>query len=160
MPDVHLGKGVTVSCHAGCLMGPDRPSCLSLTCQRMGAADWHSLCQRKLHLPKCGWGGHRSAADKGFPLVEPHSKLLCAHVVHFGRMMHWPSRTEQALQLPKGSLAQGSTSCACAGCGMCAVPVDGLHKEDVSHEQLVKIQQLLKRRIPTGTNAALTEVLV
>ena len=34
---------------------------------------------------------------------------------------------------------------------MCAVPVDGLHKDDVTHEQLVKIQGLLKRRIPTGT---------
>lgn len=33
---------------------------------------------------------------------------------------------------------------------MCAVPVDGLHKDDLSHEQLVKIQGLLKRRIPTG----------
>lgn len=37
-----------------------------------------------------------------------------------------------------------------AGCGMCAVPVDGLHKEDMTHEQLLKIQALLKRRIPTG----------
>jgi len=37
-----------------------------------------------------------------------------------------------------------------AGCGMCAVPVDGLHKEDMTHEQLLKIQSLLKRRIPTG----------
>lgn len=33
---------------------------------------------------------------------------------------------------------------------MCAVPVDGLHKEDMTHEQLLKIQSLLKRRIPTG----------
>ena len=33
---------------------------------------------------------------------------------------------------------------------MCAVPVDGLHKEDLTHEQLVNIQGLLKRRIPTG----------
>lgn len=33
---------------------------------------------------------------------------------------------------------------------MCAVPVDGLHKEDMTHEQLLKIQALLKRRIPTG----------
>ncbi|KAL3162503.1 hypothetical protein ABBQ32_010163 [Trebouxia sp. C0010 RCD-2024] len=39
------------------------------------------------------------------------------------------------------------------GCGMCAVPVDGLHKDDVTHEQLVKIQGLLKRRIPTGFEA-------
>ncbi|DBA69704.1 TPA: hypothetical protein ACH3X2_012636 [Trebouxia sp. C0005] len=39
------------------------------------------------------------------------------------------------------------------GCGMCAVPVDGLHKEDMTHEQLLKIQSLLKRRIPTGFNA-------
>ena len=42
-----------------------------------------------------------------------------------------------------------------AGCGMCAVPVDGLHKDDVTHEQLVKIQGLLKRRIPTGTTSCL-----
>ena len=33
---------------------------------------------------------------------------------------------------------------------MCAVPVDGLHKEDMTHKQLLKIQALLKRRIPTG----------
>lgn len=38
---------------------------------------------------------------------------------------------------------------------MCAVPVDGLHKDDVTHEQLVKIQGLLKRRIPTGTASCL-----
>ena len=38
---------------------------------------------------------------------------------------------------------------------MCAVPVDGLHKDDVTHEQLVKIQGLLKRRIPTGTTSCL-----
>lgn len=41
-------------------------------------------------------------------------------------------------------------TCYDAGCGMCAVPVDGLHKEDMTHEQLLKIQALLKRRIPTG----------
>ena len=40
-----------------------------------------------------------------------------------------------------------------AGCGMCAVPVDGLHKEDMTHEQLLKIQSLLKRRIPTGISS-------
>lgn len=33
---------------------------------------------------------------------------------------------------------------------MCAVPVDGLHKDDVTREQLVRIQRLLKQRIPTG----------
>mmetsp|Transcript_496 Transcript_496/g.1474 ORF Transcript_496/g.1474 Transcript_496/m.1474 type:complete len:344 (+) Transcript_496:155-1186(+) len=38
------------------------------------------------------------------------------------------------------------------GCGMCAVPVDGLHKDDLSLEQKVKIQGLVKRRIPTGFN--------
>ena len=37
-----------------------------------------------------------------------------------------------------------------AGCGMCAVPVDGLHKDDVSIEQLLQLQSLIKRRIPTG----------
>lgn len=33
---------------------------------------------------------------------------------------------------------------------MCAVPVDGLHKDDVTREQLVRVQRLLKQRIPTG----------
>lgn len=36
------------------------------------------------------------------------------------------------------------------GCGMCAVPIEGLHKEDLSHDQLVRIQTLIKERIPTG----------
>ena len=40
-----------------------------------------------------------------------------------------------------------------AGCGVCAVPVDGLHKEDMTHEQLLRIQSLLKRRIPTGISS-------
>lgn len=43
---------------------------------------------------------------------------------------------------------------------MCAVPVDGLHKDDVTHEQLVKIQGLLKRRIPSGTAASLLPSIV
>lgn len=43
---------------------------------------------------------------------------------------------------------------------MCAVPVDGLHKDDVTHEQLVKIQGLLKRRIPTGTTSCLAHQLL
>eukprot|EP00931_Biecheleriopsis_adriatica_P105525 TRINITY_DN80087_c0_g1_i1.p1 TRINITY_DN80087_c0_g1~~TRINITY_DN80087_c0_g1_i1.p1 ORF type:complete len:510 (-),score=75.23 TRINITY_DN80087_c0_g1_i1:133-1662(-) len=36
------------------------------------------------------------------------------------------------------------------GCGMCAVPVSGLHKSDLSVESMRKIQQLLKERIPTS----------
>lgn len=38
------------------------------------------------------------------------------------------------------------------GCGMCAVPVPGLNKDDVSHEQKVAMQQQIKRLIPTGFN--------
>ena len=37
---------------------------------------------------------------------------------------------------------------------MCAVPVNGLHKDDVTREQLVRIQRLLKQRIPTGEISA------
>mmetsp|Transcript_36239 Transcript_36239/g.80643 ORF Transcript_36239/g.80643 Transcript_36239/m.80643 type:complete len:385 (+) Transcript_36239:271-1425(+) len=37
------------------------------------------------------------------------------------------------------------------GCGMCAVPLSGLHKDDVKGgEALRRIQDLLKKRIPTG----------
>eukprot|EP01024_Parvocaulis_polyphysoides_P049321 TRINITY_DN4769_c0_g3_i2.p2 TRINITY_DN4769_c0_g3~~TRINITY_DN4769_c0_g3_i2.p2 ORF type:complete len:485 (-),score=37.53 TRINITY_DN4769_c0_g3_i2:315-1643(-) len=38
------------------------------------------------------------------------------------------------------------------GCGMCAVPLNNLFKDDVPLEQLKQIQQLIKRRIPTGFN--------
>lgn len=36
------------------------------------------------------------------------------------------------------------------GCGMCAVPIDGLYKQDLSHEGLKQIQSLIKERIPTS----------
>ena len=36
------------------------------------------------------------------------------------------------------------------GCGMCAVPVDGLYKQDLSEEKLRKLQALIKERIPTS----------
>lgn len=36
------------------------------------------------------------------------------------------------------------------GCGMAAIPIDGLYKDNLSEEQKVRIQQLLKERIPTG----------
>jgi hypothetical protein len=36
------------------------------------------------------------------------------------------------------------------GCGMCAVPFDGLYKDSLSKKELRKIQQLIKERIPTG----------
>lgn len=38
---------------------------------------------------------------------------------------------------------------------MCAVPFNGLNKDDIIHKQLVKIQQLIKERIPTGKLASL-----
>lgn len=38
------------------------------------------------------------------------------------------------------------------GCGMLAVPILDLYKKQLSHSQRVKIQQLLKERIPTGFN--------
>lgn len=37
-----------------------------------------------------------------------------------------------------------------AGCGMCAVPFPGLHRDDLNLEKLTAIQQRLKQRIPTG----------
>jgi len=36
------------------------------------------------------------------------------------------------------------------GCGMCAVPVEGLYKSDLSPEAMRQIQQFLKERIPTS----------
>jgi tRNA-splicing ligase RtcB (3'-phosphate/5'-hydroxy nucleic acid ligase) len=36
------------------------------------------------------------------------------------------------------------------GCGMAAIPIDGLYKNDLSDAQKSQIQQLIKERIPTG----------
>jgi len=36
------------------------------------------------------------------------------------------------------------------GCGMCAVPIEGLYKSDLQPEALRKIQKLIKERIPTS----------
>lgn len=36
------------------------------------------------------------------------------------------------------------------GCGMAAIPIEGLYKNDLSHSQLEAIQQRIKERIPTG----------
>jgi tRNA-splicing ligase RtcB len=36
------------------------------------------------------------------------------------------------------------------GCGMCAIPIHGLFKDDLSREQLESIQRKIKQRIPTG----------
>ena len=36
------------------------------------------------------------------------------------------------------------------GCGMAAIPIHGLYKEDLTDAQKVAIQQQLKERIPTG----------
>jgi len=38
------------------------------------------------------------------------------------------------------------------GCGMCAIPIAGLYKDDLKLKQKEKIQELIKRRIPTGFN--------
>lgn len=38
------------------------------------------------------------------------------------------------------------------GCGMAAIPIEGLYKWQLKPSQLVRIQQLLKERIPTGFN--------
>lgn len=35
---------------------------------------------------------------------------------------------------------------------MCAVPLPGLHKDSISYDDRRKIQDLIKRRIPTGFN--------
>lgn len=36
------------------------------------------------------------------------------------------------------------------GCGMAAIPIDGLYKDDLTQQNLVNIQRALKQRIPTG----------
>lgn len=36
------------------------------------------------------------------------------------------------------------------GCGMCAVPIEGLYKDDLSDEDLRRLQSLIKARIPTS----------
>lgn len=36
------------------------------------------------------------------------------------------------------------------GCGICAVPLEGVRKQDFSREDLLEIQKRIKRRIPTG----------
>ncbi|EIE20289.1 UPF0027-domain-containing protein [Coccomyxa subellipsoidea C-169] len=36
------------------------------------------------------------------------------------------------------------------GCGMCAVPFDGINKDSLSKKQLRKMQELIKERVPTG----------
>lgn len=39
------------------------------------------------------------------------------------------------------------------GCGMCAVPFDGIDKDQLSKNQLRNIQSLIKQRIPKGVSA-------
>lgn len=36
------------------------------------------------------------------------------------------------------------------GCGMAAIPIEGLYKDDLTDRKKVEIQQLIKERIPTG----------
>ena len=43
---------------------------------------------------------------------------------------------------------------------MCAVPIDGLHMDDVTRPQLLQIQRLLKQRIPTGEISTLVLLCV
>ena len=43
-----------------------------------------------------------------------------------------------------------------AGCGMCAVPFNGLYKDDLDQPKLVKIQQMIKQRIPVGMLTLIT----
>lgn len=38
------------------------------------------------------------------------------------------------------------------GCGMAAIPIRGLYKDELSHSQKLKLQALFKERIPTGFN--------
>eukprot|EP00210_Caulerpa_lentillifera_P001218 g1174.t1 len=39
------------------------------------------------------------------------------------------------------------------GCGMCAVPIKDLHKDDLTLTQLQKMQRAIKKRIPVGFNS-------
>ena len=52
--------------------------------------------------------------------------------------------------------ASRTASRAATGCGMCAVPLKGLQKDDLSLEQLQMLQKLIKRRIPTGADRCST----
>lgn len=71
-------------------------------------------------------------------------------------LLNTAAGTGKALHLSLLAALHLSPSClvlrcaCCAGCGMCAVPVSGLHKDGLSVEQMVQIQGLIKRRIPTG----------
>ena len=38
------------------------------------------------------------------------------------------------------------------GCGMAAIPIEGLYRDQLSHDDKVQIQQRIKERIPTGFN--------
>jgi tRNA-splicing ligase RtcB len=38
------------------------------------------------------------------------------------------------------------------GCGVAAIPIHGLYKDDLTHAQKTQIQQMIKERIPTGFN--------
>lgn len=38
------------------------------------------------------------------------------------------------------------------GCGMAAIPIDGLFKRDLEKGDLIRMQQMIKERIPTGFN--------
>lgn len=38
------------------------------------------------------------------------------------------------------------------GCGMCAVPIEGLFKDDLNPDMLRRMQTLVKERVPTGFN--------
>ena len=36
------------------------------------------------------------------------------------------------------------------GCGMCAIKIDGLYKEDLSKKNKLEIQKLIKKYVPLG----------
>ena len=44
-----------------------------------------------------------------------------------------------------------------AGCGMCAMPLKGLYKDDIPPDKLRRVQGNIKRNIPTGPVLSSTE---
>ena len=86
--------------------------------------------------------------DIGIPLVS-HTKMTCLLPRCLDRGM--PAQSKIA----KLCMCQYVEMPVYAGCGMCAVPFNDLHKDDLRLRDLKKIQRLIKERIPTGSATGL-----
>lgn len=177
MPDVHLGKGVTVRtapCHSPLFsFAMQHSQGMKLT---LSEHVWPSLSCHCCDLLLLQIGTVFASENYicpnavGVDIGDPFDPLGSAACLLTDTVHHdstaWGT-AHHIYQSHNGVSTRLAQGCCCvvnnvyhhlrihvgmydAGCGMCAVPVDGLHKEDMTHEQLLKIQSLLKRRIPTG----------